>query len=101
MSIIQGHNGTVRNCVFSGTRGTPPQAGLDLESNKNDPLGSIDTITIENSQFEGNAGYGLQISSIASPTNIFVSGCTFKDNGRGPILWVGHNGTISNSKFVN
>jgi polygalacturonase len=100
MSIIQGHRGTIRNCTFSNTHGISPQAGIDLESNPGNPVGSIDTITIEGCLFVNNKGYGFQVFHLAHPGDIELQSCTFQNNGRGPILWGAKSGTVSDCRFA-
>jgi len=100
MSIIQGHRGTLRNCVFTNTHGTAPQAGLDLESNPGNPDGSISDITIDTCRFVGNAGYGFQVSYMATPIEIELLNSVFEDNARGPILWGAGSGTIADCRFL-
>jgi hypothetical protein len=100
MSIIQGHRGTVRKCVFENTRGTAPQAGVDLESNEGNPAGSIESITFDQCRFVGNAGYGLQVSHMSLPRDIEVIACAFDENGKGPISWGAASGTIADCEFA-
>lgn len=60
ISIVSGVNVTIANCVFSRTRGTNPQAGIDLEpAHFNDKLSDIH---IHNCSSIGNVGSGFIVS---------------------------------------
>lgn len=100
MSIIQGHQGKIISCTFSNTNGTAPQAGVDLESSRSNPEGSIEAITFERCQFVENRGFGLQVSYMKNPNNINIQSCVFRGNDSGPIAWGARSGTIANCHFV-
>lgn len=59
MSVISAENLLVENCVFSRTKGTPPEAGIDLEPD--DPRERLVNCVIRNSVFENNAGHAILV----------------------------------------
>lgn len=59
LSITSGQNILVENCVFSNTRGTPPEAGIDLEPDSPDER--LSNCVIRNCTLEGNAGHGVLV----------------------------------------
>jgi hypothetical protein len=59
LSVISAQNLLVENCVFSGTQGTAPQAGIDLEPNA--PEERLVNCIFRNCVLENNAGSGILI----------------------------------------
>ena len=57
ISVIDAKNLLVENCVFSGTEGTGPSAGVDFEPN--DPEQLLVNCVFRNCLFENNAGHGM------------------------------------------
>ena len=83
LSIIRGNRILVTNSVFRDTNGTPPSAGIDLESDK--PHQRISNVRIENSKFVNNAGGGVMISGKkAEVSNVEILNNYFE--GPRPIL---------------
>lgn len=60
MSIISAHNVFVKNCEFTETNGTLPEAGLDIEPNT--PKDRIVKINFENCSFTNNNHSGILLS---------------------------------------
>ena len=80
MSIISVDGMIVKNSVFKNTRGTAPQAGIDIEPNEED---TINNVQIMSSQFIGNKGAGIQLAKIfkhSSIKNVTLDGNTIRDN---------------------
>jgi hypothetical protein len=57
MSIVSGVKVFVADCELTNTRGTAPEAGIDLEPNS--PLDSLQDIVIVRPQTNSNAGGGI------------------------------------------
>lgn len=62
LSIVDGENIYVENCVFSNTNGTSPSAGIDIEPNYLDGY-VINNINITNCRSKNNNGAGLLIAA--------------------------------------
>lgn len=58
MSITDATDVLVTNCTFSGTDGTNPRAGVDLEPNTG--TDRLTNVTLEGCLFSDNAGSGMQ-----------------------------------------
>jgi len=78
---------SVRGSVFRNSRGTAPEAGLDIEPN---PGETVDRVAISGCTFADNAGSGLESGvpdsnlGRAFVTNVVIDGNTFTGNGRTP-----------------
>ena len=57
ISVIDAKSLLVENCVFSGTEGTGPSAGVDFEPNH--PRQRLVNCVFRNCLFEDNAGHGM------------------------------------------
>ena len=62
ISIIDAKNLLVENCVFSGTEGTGPSAGVDFEPNFPEQL--LVNCVFRNCLFENNAGHGMFVRAM-------------------------------------
>lgn len=92
---------TVVNCTFSNTNGTAPQAGIDLEPQKQGPARDV---LIRDCLITGNKGSGIEVHH-----NVFglvIRGCTITGNhGYGVLsvdgsdLWIDAN-TITGNGLV-
>lgn len=76
LSIIAADGVVVKNSIFKNTRGTRPNAGIDLEPN--DPKDIVTNVRIENSKFLDNAGAGIilngkhgRITKVEVARNVF------------------------------
>ncbi|MGI8726008.1 MAG: glycosyl hydrolase family 28-related protein [Methyloceanibacter sp.] len=76
LTIVAADGVLVLDSVFKDTRGTRPNAGIDLEPNKPDHI--ITNVRIENSKFLDNAGAGIilnckhgRISKVEVARNVF------------------------------
>jgi len=75
---------TIQNSVFTGSGGTLPEDGVDLEPN---PGETIDQVTITGCTMSGNAGDGLEdgvdltFTGSAFITRVTLSGNTITGNG--------------------
>lgn len=99
LSLIQGRQGKFEKCTFSSSSGTAPAAGVDIESNGKEPLGSTFGLIFDECRFLDNDGYGLQVSGKNAPHDIEVTNSYFSDNKKGPILWGATSGIINNVNF--
>lgn len=87
LSIICGYDILVEDSIFRNTSGTNPEAGIDVESNKNDD--PVSNITIRNCKMVDNAGFGLIISTTRMDSNrsgalsVSVEKCRMTDNLKG------------------
>lgn len=93
-SVIQGHDGVFRGGAFLNTKGTAPEAGIDLESDQSDPIGAISRISIEGVRFAGNSGFGLLVATVSRPSDIEAIDCVFDHNAGGAISWGATGGRI-------
>lgn len=75
----------IRGGSFNDSRGTWPQAGIDLESNRGSATPGISDIRITGVEFAYNQGFGLQLSARYAPQRITVERNYFSQNGRGAI----------------
>ncbi len=78
ISVISAVNLLVENCVFSNTRGTAPEAGIDLEPDL--PAQRLVNCVIRNCVFENNRGHGMlvhlhQLNGTSAPVSIRFENC--------------------------
>lgn len=86
ISVISCENLLIRNCHFDNTNGTPPQAGIDFEPNRNDEC--LVNCVVENSTFNHNAGSGItaylpNLNGSSKPVSITIRNCESFDNENG------------------
>lgn len=101
MSVINAFNLNIIGGNFSGTDGTAPEAGIDIEANPATGLVSSRNIRIQGVTFENNDGYGVLISNVGQPKDISVRDSYFSANQKGAIDIGGSDITISGNSFVN
>ena len=93
LSVISARNLHVRDCVFTGTSGTPPSCGIDFEPNNSSDY--LVSNLVENCIFSGNARDGVHfhiphLSSRSDAVSIVLKDChMFGNAGCG----VGYYGT--------
>lgn len=78
ISVIGAVNLLIENCVMSGTDGTAPQAGIDLEPNN--PEERLENCVIRNCTFENNTGPGMllylrPLSRESEPVSVLFEDC--------------------------
>ncbi|MFN0167809.1 MAG: right-handed parallel beta-helix repeat-containing protein [Bryobacteraceae bacterium] len=78
ISVISAVNLLVENCRFSGTRGTAPEAGIDLEPDTE--VQRLSNITVRDCLFENNAGHAILVylkpqSRKSAPVSIRFERC--------------------------
>ncbi|MEZ6148246.1 MAG: right-handed parallel beta-helix repeat-containing protein [Planctomycetaceae bacterium] len=78
MSVISAQNLLVENCQFTGTSGTPPEAGIDFEADSEDER--FVNCVVRNCTFESNSGHAILIylkpmTSNSEPVSIRVENC--------------------------
>lgn len=83
ISVISTKNLTIRKCRFTGTCGTPPACGTDLEPNLS--RNNLENVSFEDCDFSDNASAGIhlylgQLDSTSAPLSIRFSGCTSYGN---------------------
>ncbi len=83
MSIISVENLTVTNCVFENTKGTLPEAGIDIEPNKN--FERIVNVNFEDCKFINNNHAGILIAVVnlddtSKPISVNFKNCYLKNN---------------------
>jgi parallel beta-helix repeat protein len=98
MSIGPVQRLTVVNSTFSGTHGTAPQAGIDLEPQAQGPVRDVE---IRHCLITGNKGSGIEIHRNVS--GLVIRQCTIRDNkGYGVLgvhtsgLWIDGNTIAGN-----
>jgi hypothetical protein len=78
ISVVNASKLLVENCIFSGTSGTPPEAGIDLEPDL--PEECLVDCVVRNCRFENNAGHAIlvylnRLSSKSQPVSIHFDNC--------------------------
>jgi parallel beta-helix repeat protein len=78
ISVISAVNLLVENCTFSDTRGTAPEAGIDLEPDA--PKQRLVNCVIRNCIFENNHGHGILVhlhplNATSAPVSIRFENC--------------------------
>ncbi len=87
LTVTSGQNIWVRNSEFRNSKGTAPEAGVDLEPNKaSDRLVNINFI---NCKFIGNDAAGftigtLKMTSASTPISVVVKNSSFSNNAVSP-----------------
>lgn len=84
-SLTSGSGIHILRCRFTGTRGTAPECGIDLEPNE--PHDRLENVVIEDCVTAGNRGDGLMISAgnltgVSAPVSITVRGHRSERNQR-------------------
>jgi PKD repeat protein len=87
MSIVSAQDVWVRNSTFSGTSGTAPEAGVDLEPDL--PEQRLVNINFENCHFKNNDSYGFMVApgkltSTSIPISVRLENCEFENNNLEP-----------------
>jgi hypothetical protein len=83
MSITNVEDMTVRHCKFANTKGTLPEAGVDVEPYQINQR--VINLKFEKCRFENNGWSGIalalfEMDSTSLPVSITVSDCYFKNN---------------------
>lgn len=78
MSIIDGRNIYISNSEFSGTNGTAPESGIDIEPDNGAAM--VTDVFINNCIFDGNAGYGLLGGHGEGFERVSITNNIFKNN---------------------
>ena len=91
ISVIGAVNLLIENCILSGTEGTSPQAGIDLEPDS--PESKLVNCVLRNCVIENNAGPGIlvypkHLSRDSDPVSIRVENCLVR-GGKGAGIEVG------------
>lgn len=78
ISVVNASHLLVENCILSGTSGTPPEAGIDLEPDL--PEERLADCVVRNCRFENNAGHAIlvylnRLSSKSQPVSILFDNC--------------------------
>ena len=103
--MISVMNLTVTESTFSGTNGTPPMFGIDLEPNRVEDR--LEQIRIHNCTLNGNVGGGIQfglhkLSEWGVPalheTTIDISYCTI--DGSGPVTYKSGHHTVHRRRGI-
>lgn len=109
-SINGGKNIIIENCLFSNTRGLPPQAGFDIEPLERNAL-KCTNITFRNCIFEHNQTHGIKVTALdgiayniqvniencISNNNQFGFSCNQFTNSKGAIIF--NNCIANNSRY--
>lgn len=105
ISVITAENLLIENCVMSGTRGTAPQAGIDLEPNGADER--LVNCVIRNCIMEDNAGAGMLVylkplTQESLPVSIRFENCYVKSgDDQGMAVGAVRDGLQGSIEFVN
>lgn len=78
ISVISAVNLLIENCVLAGTRGTAPQAGIDLEPNRENE--KLVNVIVRNCTLFGNGGAGILVylkpmRATTEPVSILFENC--------------------------
>lgn len=88
ISVISAEDLLIEGCALKGTRGTPPQAGIDFEPNR--PNERLVNVVMRRCVTEGNAGgaylFALhQLRGTSAPISIRLEGCAARGDERGAV----------------
>ena len=89
ISIINGRNILVEDCVLTNTIGTPPQAGIDIETNHN--FEPTTNIVVRNCKMVNNKGFAAMLSitrmdtTMSGPVDVLFENCEMVDNFAGDV----------------
>lgn len=82
LSIVSGESIIVEGCVFSNTRGTAPEWGVDIEPDA--PYHTVKGIILRNciADANANAGFGIYGGTLTTPleVDILLDGCIAKNS---------------------
>jgi len=78
ISVINVNKLLLQNCILSGTAGTPPEAGIDLEPDL--PEEQLTACVVRDCRFENNSGHAIlvylnRLSSKSQPVSIRFDNC--------------------------
>ncbi len=84
ISVISVDKLRIENCLLSNTKGTPPQAGIDLEPNNSSNI--LNDVVIQNCVSKNNAGPGFQVhlhklTKESKGVSILIVDCHVKSSG--------------------
>ena len=99
MSVINGHHLYVIGGEYTNTNGTAPEAGIDIEANSGTCEPSNMDITVRNSKFSGNAGFGVTVCSLGSSRNITIEDSSFSENDDGGVNLGSEYSLVANNFF--
>jgi len=96
ISVISAENLLIEDCVLSNTRGTPPEAGIDFEPNRE--TDRLVNVVLRNCLTTGNATSGYvvaipQLNAGSEPVSIRFEGCRSIDDGV-MAAWTTMTGTL-------
>jgi hypothetical protein len=100
VGVIDGWDFAFIGGSYTNTSGTAPQAGIDIESNNTSVDPGNRAGRFIGTRFEGNVGYGLQISAKDSPEAMEVNSCYFANCTAGGIS-IGCRTVINGGLFEN
>ena len=94
VSVITAENLLLENVVMRGTRGTPPEAGIDFEPNGPEEL--LVNCTLRNCRLEDNANFAVILSlgalnAKSRPVSIRLENCITSGRNAGSLLIYNHN----------
>lgn len=104
ISVIAARNMLVRNCDFSGTWGTPPACGVDLEPNHNRNF--FENVVFEDCTFVENAASGIllhlgALDQTSAPVSMTFRRCTVRGNkGHGVTVYVASRGNSARGSVL-
>jgi len=92
ISVISARNLLIDNCYISGTKGTPPEAGIDFEPNRLKE--NFVNCKVTNCEISHNNGAGILIwlkslDAESTPIDITIENCTIYKNGWGLGVYLG------------
>ncbi|NUS38015.1 MAG: right-handed parallel beta-helix repeat-containing protein [Lysobacter sp.] len=95
LTIGYAANVRVIDCEFSGTGGTAPEAGIDVEPDAGPPARDIE---IAGCRLHGNHGPGIQVWKRTQ--GVRIHDCDFDDNRYGVLVVGGQDTDIANNHIV-
>lgn len=83
----------IEDCVLSNTKGTPPQAGIDIEPNQE--TDEVCNLVMRNVQSVNNAGSGFEVvlhhaTQASRPVNLRFENCVSRGNQTGAVVVGNH-----------
>lgn len=94
ISVITAENLLMENVTLRGTRGTPPQAGIDFEPNRPEEL--LVNCVMRNCRIEDNASFAIHVylgalNASSRPISIRIENCTTRGTNAGSLSIVNRN----------
>ncbi len=82
LTILNAFDITVHACSFTGSRGVPPESGIDVESHVDSAVPSNARIVISACRIADHVGGGVLLTEFGGARSLTVTDCSFEACGR-------------------